>query len=663
DSNGTISKVEFFAGATLLGTSTTAPYSFTWTNVAAGSYSLTAKATDNGGLSTTSAAVNITVSNVPPTVSLTSPTNGATFTAGANITLTANAADSNGTISKVEFFAGATLLGTSTTAPYSFTWNNVAAGSYSLTAKATDNGGLSTTSTAVNITVSNVPPTVSLTAPTNGATFTAGANITLTANAADSNGTISKVEFFAGGTLLGTSTTAPYSFTWNNVAAGSYSLTAKATDNSGLSTTSAAVNITVNATINAPPTVTLTSPANGTKFSAGTNITLTASASDRDGSIAKVEFFAGSTLLGTATASPWSITWNSVSAGSYALTAKATDNGGLSATSSVVNISVKRKPSVALTSPSDGTTLRAGSDITISADAVASDGSITSVEFFDGTTLLGTATQSPYSIPWNSIAAGSYAISAIATDDLGVSTASPAIRINVVADTPPEVTSPAKPGQNSVVPGQEATFSVGASGDNLQYVWDFGDGSSGTGATATHVYTSPGIYTATVTITNASGSSVSSSTQVVVLGALTVSKLSGAVHFKMTGRDTCSLKGTLAEIPQDFKPEGQIVSIEIGNVPATFTLTKNGLGRSGSNSFALKIPHGRKSAAQRTANFSTTLRGDFVPVWSAIGLDSASTSSTFTMTVNLNINQKGYTVAIPVSYTGKPGMSGRFTKR
>ena len=94
----------------------------------------------------------------------------------------------------------------------------------------------------------NIPPTVSLTSPAGGASFTAPANITLTASAADTDGTITKVEFFHGGTnLIATLTEEfPYTFNWTNVAAASYTLTAKATDNSGATTTSAPVNITVN---------------------------------------------------------------------------------------------------------------------------------------------------------------------------------------------------------------------------------------------------------------------------------------------------------------------------------------------------------------------------------------------------------------------------------
>lgn len=93
--------------------------------------------------------------NQAPTVSLTSPTSGATFTAPASITVSANAADSDGSIAKVEFFAGSTKIGEDTTSPYSITWSNVAAGSYTLTARATDNAGAATTSAAVSVTVAS----------------------------------------------------------------------------------------------------------------------------------------------------------------------------------------------------------------------------------------------------------------------------------------------------------------------------------------------------------------------------------------------------------------------------------------------------------------------------------------------------------------------------
>jgi predicted RNA-binding Zn ribbon-like protein len=198
-----------------------------------------------------------TAGNRAPSVTLTSPTSGATFTAPASITLSANASDTDGTIAKVEFYNGTTLLSTDTTSPYSYAWSNVAAGTYTVKAVAYDNGGASTSSATSTITVSgtaNKPPTVTLTAPTNGSSFTAPASITLSANASDTDGTIAKVEFYNGTTLLNTDTTSSYSFTWSNVAAGTYTVKAIAYDNSGATATSATSTITVNSLTSTIPT-------------------------------------------------------------------------------------------------------------------------------------------------------------------------------------------------------------------------------------------------------------------------------------------------------------------------------------------------------------------------------------------------------------------------
>ena len=95
----------------------------------------------------------VSSSNIPPTVSLTAPAASAVFAAPATITLTATASDADGSIAKVEFYQGSTLLGQDLTAPYSYTWTGVAGDAYSLTAKATDNGNANTTSAPVNILV------------------------------------------------------------------------------------------------------------------------------------------------------------------------------------------------------------------------------------------------------------------------------------------------------------------------------------------------------------------------------------------------------------------------------------------------------------------------------------------------------------------------------
>ena len=187
--------------------------------------------------------------NSAPSVTVTQPAGGATFTAPATIGIAASASDPDGAVAKVEFFNGQTKLGEDTTAPFSYDWSGVPAGTYSLSARATDNLGAQATSAAVPVTVSsaNAPPTAAITAPADGATFPWHPAITVDAAAADSDGRIVRVEFFRrdGATKLGEDTTAPYSYRWKNVPSGGHALTVRAHDNGGAATTSATVRITV----------------------------------------------------------------------------------------------------------------------------------------------------------------------------------------------------------------------------------------------------------------------------------------------------------------------------------------------------------------------------------------------------------------------------------
>ena len=120
--------------------------------------------------------------NQPPQVALTAPADGSTFTVGTAVVLTAAASDADGTIGQVNFFAGSTPIGSSTTNPYSVTWSPSAPGTYSLTAAATDNTGATTSSSAISVkveTAPNAPPSVTLNAPTGGATYIAPAIVCL----------------------------------------------------------------------------------------------------------------------------------------------------------------------------------------------------------------------------------------------------------------------------------------------------------------------------------------------------------------------------------------------------------------------------------------------------------------------------------------------------
>ena len=445
DSDGTIDKVEFYDNGNLIGSGTASAdtYSFTWNNAPSGSHALIAVAQDNGGKITFSKRVNITV-NARFTVAVVSPANNALFPTQSNITLTATANTLDGSISQVNFFANESLLGAGTasgTGQYSFNWNNAPTGSYLLTAVATNDVGGTVTSDAVYIVV-DTPPTITITSPANGTILSPPASITITASASDSDGYLRGVDFYAGNTVIGTSiaigggtTSGPqdFGFTWSNAPAGTYSLTAVARDNSGALTRSAPVTVVVNV----PPAVSITSPTNGAAFVAPGNITLVSSASDTGGSISKVDFFANGLLIGTGTltgANQYSLTWNNVSAGSYSLTAVATDNISTTTTSSPVSINVTTPPTVSITSPASGAIFSAPATITINANAIDSDGSISKVDFYANGSLLGTGTPAgtnQYSFTWNNVSTSAYSLTAIAMDNLGVQTTSAALSITV----------------------------------------------------------------------------------------------------------------------------------------------------------------------------------------------------------------------------------------
>ena len=193
------------------------------------------------------AVASMNAANTAPVVAISAPTANAVFDAPAAITITADASD-DGTVAKVEFFSGAVKIGEDTTAPFSMTWNGINTGNYTLSAVATDNEGMKAPSVPVSITVNNlnnVPPTVALTAPVDGASAFAGSTIALTATAADTDGFVTKVEFYNGAVKIGEDTTAPYTFNATSVTIGSYAFSAVAIDNDGGVKTSLTVNISV----------------------------------------------------------------------------------------------------------------------------------------------------------------------------------------------------------------------------------------------------------------------------------------------------------------------------------------------------------------------------------------------------------------------------------
>jgi hypothetical protein len=117
---------------------------------------VSAVARDAAGNQTT-ATISVTVNNPTqaPTVALTAPANGATYSAPATINLAANVTANGHSITAVQFYSGSTLLGQSSTAPYSYLWSNVGAGNYVLSARAVYDGGSTVTSGTANATITN----------------------------------------------------------------------------------------------------------------------------------------------------------------------------------------------------------------------------------------------------------------------------------------------------------------------------------------------------------------------------------------------------------------------------------------------------------------------------------------------------------------------------
>jgi aryl-phospho-beta-D-glucosidase BglC (GH1 family) len=259
DPGGAVVRVDFRldGSTTVVGSDTTSPYNFTVpAGLASGNHSVIATAVDNGtpALSTASASVAFTVgsTNTPPQVTATSPAAGASFAAGAAITFSGTATDPGGSVQRCEFLVDGTIAGTDTTSPYSISLTTIGTGMHTFQVRCFDNLGLSTTTTATNFTVvaGNTPPTVSVTSPTAGQAFAAGATIPLAATAADPGGAVVRVDFRLDGstTVVGSDTTSPYTFTVPaGLATGNHSVIATAVDNGtpALSTASTSVAFSV----------------------------------------------------------------------------------------------------------------------------------------------------------------------------------------------------------------------------------------------------------------------------------------------------------------------------------------------------------------------------------------------------------------------------------
>ncbi|HTF82905.1 MAG TPA: Ig-like domain-containing protein, partial [Cytophagales bacterium] len=195
------------------------------------------------------------IANTPPQVTLNAGSPVVNYygtryvTAGSLFELFTSPTDVEGPIAKVEFYQNDVKIGEDAFYPgHSWYVSNLAAGTYVFKAKAFDQGGLTTWSEPITIIVDGTAPTVSITSPANNATFTTPANFEVGTYPTDGQGPIRKVEFYQNNVLVGYDDLYPsFSYYAYNLAAGTYTYTAKAYDIAGNNTTSAPITVTVTA--------------------------------------------------------------------------------------------------------------------------------------------------------------------------------------------------------------------------------------------------------------------------------------------------------------------------------------------------------------------------------------------------------------------------------
>jgi hypothetical protein len=298
---------------------------------------------------------------------------------------------------------------------------------------------------------SNQRPSLNIAANSNSVAI--GSPVALTASASDADGdTLAYYWDFGDGTFGTNGSIASKS--WN--ASGEYRVQCTATDMKG-GTASDSVLISVGSptTYRISGTVTAAgAPVPGARvYVSSTRMAYT----DSDGTYSIVGLPASSYVV-------------NVSLNSYTFTPSGFSNPvnvGPSATG--VNFTTSGFITVALTSPANNATFVNPSSVTLAATAAPAPGhSLVKVEFYQGTTKLGEDTTSPYSYNWVSPSAGSYSLTAVATDSGGLSAASSAVAI-VISSGGPVITS--QPQSVSVAPGATANFSVTASGAALAYLW------------------------------------------------------------------------------------------------------------------------------------------------------------------------------------------------
>lgn len=448
----------FYINGTAVGTSInnkgnpSVPGMISWTPPAPGAYFFTVTANDGTSPMVTSLPVRFFATGAV----ITSPQNPTLVPAGSSVVIKGDATTAQGFVRQIEFFVDGVSQGVDTTAPYSIIYTpSSVPGAHFITAVATDNNNV-TVETPEPVMITTIPaigslPLVEIASPTHGSALripdysvSANASIPINVIASDSDGVITKIETYIDGVLVNTDQQFPYSFNWQPQTIGSYRIVSLAFDDkNNVVATNPSVVI-----VSAPPTVTITQPTDGATLPAGAPVTVAANASDSDGSVMSVQFFADDVLIGDDTTPPYNVTWTPLvtSEGKVVeVTALATDNFGITRVSSVVSIRVTgsgsgtgsnigNPPTVQITSPVNNARVQVNQTYVLTANAGDVDGNVQAVQFFANGKSLGADTTFPYSMEWTPVSLGNYAIQAKALDDKG-NVATSEVTVTVLANS------------------------------------------------------------------------------------------------------------------------------------------------------------------------------------------------------------------------------------
>jgi hypothetical protein len=244
-------------------------------------------------------------------------------------------------------------------------------------------------------------------------------------------------------------------------------------------------------------------------------------------------------------------------------------------------------------------------------------------------------------------------------------------RLQRPPDLTPVISSPATATSDPAGPGDTVSFSISASspdGATLTFVWDFGDGTQGTGSSTSHVYSSAGVYTVSVSVYGPSGASTTSTITVQVSAAsaaptlaMSVSKMTGSVDFSNHSHDSITVSGVIPGVAKGFVPAGVVFSIDVSGATQSFTLDSKGKSKTANGTLALKLPHSKQGFPGGSVPFSVKLiNGAWAAGWNMAPSDAKS-STPVTLAVNVGFLGQEYATTVTVSYFPKT-KNGKFKK-